>query len=80
MWMKHEVSCFCNLVVQPKDCKNLLEWWKTNEKLFPNVIFLAMQNFRILGAKEKHNNSFLLQATRLCEHHMGTKNLDHLIL
>jgi hypothetical protein len=22
---------------------------------------LAMQNFKILGAKEKHNNSFLLQ-------------------
>ncbi len=41
-WMKHEVSCFCNLVVQPKDCKNPLESWKTNEKLFPNVIFLAM--------------------------------------
>lgn len=61
MWMKREVSRFCNLVVQPKDCKNPLEWWKTNEKLFPIVIFLAMQNFRILGAKEKHNNSFLLE-------------------
>jgi hypothetical protein len=79
---KVELCLFCMFHVENANGPDLLIWWFVNEFKFPNVGFLALQIFGILGPQIKIKQIFLVvgmfTSWRQC--HLGVENLDKFIM
>nr|XP_024359895.1 uncharacterized protein LOC112274515 isoform X1 [Physcomitrium patens] len=80
--LKAELSLFRRLRIDSKECENPLAWWKDREVQFPNVGFLARQILGIVGSQVETERIFSIVGviTEIHRRHLGTDNLDKLVL
>ncbi len=77
-----ELSLFRRLFIPSFACADPLAWWQMYECQFPNVGFLAKQNFGILSSQIEIEQVFslvgVLTALRHC--YLQVENMDQIII
>jgi hypothetical protein len=79
--VKEQLANFRVKKVIDDECKNLLTWWRTQDKHFSYVKFVARQILEIVGLHIEAEKIFNITYIYMSLHcsRLGTKNLEMLI-